>query len=148
MNSTYHEYRSDLNGLQILVVDDDIIMHDIIEGMLSQDGAQTIKAENGQQALDILREMNSPAVHVVIMDMNGIEATRQIRNQLGLHSLPIIACSSELLLHIWRDLQMAGFNDFLPKPINSDDLIQTLRHWIKNAKPGTRPSTPKDGAFS
>lgn len=52
------------------------------------------------------------------------------RAGLGLSHLPIIACTSESLPAIWRELAEAGVDDYHPKPIEADDLVETLLRWI------------------
>ncbi len=87
-----------LAGLQVLVVDDMRINLEILQRILEREGAVVATASNGQQALDLLRE--SPGQwQVVLMDaqmpvMDGLEATRHIRHELGLTHLPVIAVSA------------------------------------------------------
>lgn len=123
-----------LAGRHVLVVDDDHLNREIAARHLNMRGAWVTLATHGQEALDLLRE-HPRGWDVVLMDirmpgLDGFETTHRIRTGLGLSHLPIIACTSESLPAIWRELAEAGVDDYHPKPIEADDLVETLLRWI------------------
>ena len=136
MSESHQARTSFLEGLHILVVDDVAIFQDMIADILCLAGARTSRAKDGRHALAILADKVLPKIDVVIMDlempiMDGIEATRRIRRQMGLTELPVIACTSKPLPEIWRVLVEAGFSDYHPKPIHADELMETLERWTE-----------------
>ena len=126
--------RDSLAGRQVLVVDDDQLNLEIAARHLNKRGAWVTLATHGQEALDLLR-LHPRGWDAVLMDirmpgLDGFETTRRIRTELGLSHLPIIACTSEPLPAIWRELAEVGIDDYQPKPIEADDLLETLLRWI------------------
>ncbi len=119
-----------LSGLRCLVVDDSRMNRDVVQRMLIREGAQAVLAADGQQALQYLSAQNA-AFDVVLMDvqmpvMDGLAATRAIREKLGLVDLPIVALTAGVLSEQRRQVLDAGANDFLAKPVDLDELIAVL----------------------
>ena len=122
-----------LVGLRFLVVDDSRMNRMLVERMLDREGAQFFSAENGAQALERLRAPGE-AFDAVLMDvqmpvMDGLATTRLIREKLGLERLPVIALSAGVLDDQRQQVFEAGANDFLPKPVDLEELVATLRRW-------------------
>ncbi len=120
-----------LSGLSILVVEDDLINQAVARGILEQAGATIQIVGNGLEAVEHLTAHPS-RYQVVLMDvqmpvMDGYAATLRLR-EAGLE-LPIIALSAGVLLSERERCIAAGMDDFLPKPFDVDQLLQTvLRH--------------------
>ncbi len=117
---------------RILVAEDNSINQTVIELMLKTLGLQCILAENGQQALELLEHER---VDLILMDcqmpvMNGLEATRLIRQQARFTDLPIIALTANALDSDRQICVEAGMNDFISKPVDNTLLEQTLHHWL------------------
>jgi DNA-binding response OmpR family regulator len=73
---------------------------------------------------------------VILMDiqmpiMGGLEATRHIRNQRGDTKTPIFALSAGVTMSEREKCFACGMNDFLPKPFNPEDLINSLKKWVE-----------------
>ncbi len=120
-----------LSGLRCLVVDDSQINRDVVERLLNAEGAQVVVAENGREALDILRNAKV-TIDVVLMDiqmpvMDGLTAIRAIRGELRLSDLPVIALTAGVLDKERHQVFIAGANDFVSKPIDLEALIDTLK---------------------
>ncbi len=133
-----------LSGLRCLVVDDSRMNRDVVQRMLMLEGAHAVLAADGQQALQYLTPPNA-AFDAVLMDvqmpvMDGLAATRAIREKLGLVDLPIIALTAGVFSEQRRQVLEAGANDFLAKPVDLDELVAVL---IRHA--GCR-SCPRDAA--
>ena len=119
-----------LSGLRCLLVDDNQINREVVERLLHKEGAQVVVAENGQEALDLLRNAKE-AFDVVLMDvqmpvMNGLTAIRAIRGELDLGDLPVIALTAGVLDNEQLRVIEAGANDFVSKPIDLEALIDTI----------------------
>jgi CheY-like chemotaxis protein len=97
------------------------------------DGVQVSLASDGQQALDCLRAAPN-AFDVIFMDvqmpvMDGYDATRRIRRELGLMDLPIIAVTASALSSERQRAEEAGMTDFICKPFDGQSLARcVLRH--------------------
>ena len=134
-----------LAGAHLLVVDDSAMNRDLVERALALEGATATLAADGQQAVELLR--NKPdGFDAVLMDvqmpvMDGLTATRQIRTELGLTGLPIIAFTAGVRDDQQADARRAGANDVLPKPMDLDQMASLLARWVK-----PRPAPAADTA--
>ncbi len=133
-----------LAGLTVLLVDDSEINLDIARRMLERQGARVQTCGDGEQALGWLRA--SPAAFdVVLMDvqmpeMDGLEATDRIRNDLRLVDLPVIALTAGALADERRRALQAGFTNFLAKPIDPEELIEAVRRAASARRATTAPA--------
>jgi len=139
-------YESRLAGRCILVADDNNINLKLLVRALAKEGAVTTPAYDGRQALDLLREQPR-SVDAVLMDiqmpvMDGLAATRAIRQDLGLTELPIIAVSAGVLSEERRQAFDAGVNDFLHKPVDLEIMLAMLLKWLPPLAPADVPLDP------
>ncbi len=122
-----------LAGVRVLVVDDSDINREVARRLLEREGAQVDTSENGVQALERLRA--GPAAYdAVLMDvqmpeMDGLEATRRLRGELGL-GLPVIALTAGALVEERRQALAAGMNEFLTKPLDPRTLLRSVRQLV------------------
>lgn len=125
---------------KILVVDDQAVNRALLVNFLTSAGFETIEAVDGQDGVTKAVEC---APDLVIIDlfmpvMDGYEATRRIRAAQGGQDVKIIAHSASASDDVRRKTQDAGCDDFLPKPIQFDELLETLRkhlalEWVRDA---------------
>ncbi len=118
-------------GLRALVAEDNPVNMKLAEALLSKYGLIIDKATNGKEAVEKLRANNS--YDVILMDiqmpeMNGIEATEIIRNEIN-KEIPIIALTAGVLREDRDQAIAAGMNDFVEKPIKLDRLKEILRQY-------------------
>jgi CheY-like chemotaxis protein len=117
-------------GLKILVAEDHPMNRRLLETFLKRLGAEVYLAENGDVALDIIR--NTPEISMVFMDIympqkNGIEATKELR---AMHfNEIIIACTANNDLNDFAEYKRSGINDILVKPFKSDTLRTMVEKW-------------------
>lgn len=121
-NITYSE--NYLNGLTILVAEDDEINYLYIKEIFRGSGADVLHAVNGREAVDICRANDK--IGIVLIDikmpvMNGYEAIKQIRELRP--SLPIIAQTAFALSNEMLKAFNAGSNDYISKPFKKDQLL-------------------------
>lgn len=119
---------------RILIVEDDVRNIFAITSVFEPKGAKTAIARNGREALDFLKK--DPGVDLVLMDimmpeMDGLEATREIRKQPGLAQLPIIALTAKAMADDRENCLAAGANDYIAKPLDVDRLLSLARVWIR-----------------
>jgi len=119
-------------GRSILVVDDDARNIFALTAALEQKGANIEVARNGKEALAKLQEV--PRVDLVLMDimmpeMDGYQATREIRKQKRFAKLPIITVTAKATKNDQVLCMEAGANDYLAKPIDLHQLFSVIRVW-------------------
>ncbi len=131
--------RANLSFAQVLVVDDIMTNLDVVKGMMKPYGLKIDCVTSGRQAVDRIRAEN-PRYDAVFMDhmmpeMDGIEATRIIREEIGTEyakNIPIIALTANALAGNEEMFLRNGFQDFISKPIDMAKLDAVLRRWIGN----------------
>ena len=115
------------NTKTILLVDDSEFVRKSLCQMLEEDGYNVLQAANGMQGVEsaIQHEPDLIITDIDMPVMNGVEATRKIRLQLGL-SVPIIAISSHPTEYMRSHAIEAGCTEYLDKPFNLDQLRNLL----------------------
>lgn len=121
-----------LKSADILVVEDNRINQKVVKEFLNLVGANVTLANNGQEALALIRNQRFKAVlmDVQMPVLDGLEATRQIRNDPNFTSLPIIALTAGVTAEEREQCMLCGMNDLVTKPVAADNLIQTLNKWV------------------
>ena len=123
------------SGKSFLIVDDDVRNIFALTAALEQKGAAIEVARNGKEALAKLKEF--PQLDLVLMDimmpeMDGYQATREIRKQKRFAKLPIIAVTAKATKNDQLLCMEAGANDYLAKPIDLNQLFSAIRVWTPN----------------
>ena len=116
------------HGSRILIVDDEPVNREVAKILLEDTGLIIDTAEDGEQAV---AKVKSTTYAAILMDMqmpkvNGLEATRLIREQPGYQRTPIIAMTANAFVEDKARCFEAGMNDFLIKPFDPDALFATL----------------------
>ncbi|MBN2614117.1 MAG: response regulator [Bacteroidales bacterium] len=122
-----------LNGKTILLVDDDMRNVFALSSLLESNGMKVLVGKNGKVGLEKLHEHQE--VDLVLMDimmpeMDGYEAMRQIRSEKKYAKLPIIALTAKALKGDREKCLAAGANEYLAKPVEKDKLMSLLRVWL------------------
>lgn len=114
---------------RVLVVEDNAVNQKVIQAMLQRLGLQFELARNGREALQVLEHST---FEVVLMDvhmpeMDGLEATRQLRTRLGTDLQPwVLALTASAQPQHREQCLQAGMNDFLSKPLTLAQLVEAL----------------------
>ena len=124
-----------LQGMRLLVVEDNSINRQVAQELLSQEGAHVETVPNGTQALEMIAAV-CPPFDGILMDihmpgMDGYTVTGRIREMPGTAELPIIAMTANALPEDRQKCIAAGMNDYVAKPIEIDMLITVL---LKNCR--------------
>ncbi len=128
-----HKTDEVLKNKNVLVVDDDIRNIYSLTNVLEEEGMHCQTAENGKAALKILKE--NPAIEIVLMDimmpeMDGYEATKEIRSISKFNKLPIIALTAKAMKGDREKCLNAGMSDYIAKPVNIEQLLSLMRVWL------------------
>ncbi|WP_348692655.1 response regulator [Duganella fentianensis] len=122
-----------LAGVHFLLVEDNLLNQMVARGILEHAGATLDVVGDGRQAVERMRA--TPAAYdMILMDMqmpvmDGYTATRILRQQLGLR-LPIIAMTAGVLGSERHRSEEAGISDFIPKPIEVDEMLAVLQRHL------------------
>jgi CheY-like chemotaxis protein len=119
-------------GRKVLVVDDDVRNIFAMTSVLEASGLEVIYAENGQAGIEALTR--DPAIDVVLMDvmmpgMDGYETMRAIRANPVFRGKPIVAITAKALKDDRAKCLEAGASDYLPKPVDTQRLLDLIRLW-------------------
>ncbi len=122
-----------LRDKKVLIVDDDMRNIYSLTNALEEEGVRCITAENGRSALQILREQ--PDTDIILMDvmmpeMDGYEATQEIRKIAKFQKLPIIALTAKAMKGDRERCLDAGMSDYIAKPVNIEKLLSLMRVWL------------------
>ncbi|WP_161568532.1 response regulator [Pseudoalteromonas phenolica] len=120
-----------LNG-DILLVEDNPVNQIVIKALLEKVGLQVVLAQDGEVALDILKQRS---FDLVLMDMqmpklDGLEATKLIRQQPKWQNLPVIALTANTQKSDMESCFQAGMDDFIAKPVEIAKLCHILSRWL------------------
>ena len=127
--------QSRLNGLQLLLVEDNPTNQIVASELLGNEGALVDIAPGGTFALAML-EQNPDKYDLVLMDiqmpdLDGYETTRRIRSRAAMLTMPIVAMTANAMQSDKQACLDAGMNDHVAKPFAIDTLVQTILKWSK-----------------
>jgi CheY-like chemotaxis protein len=123
-----------LRGARILLAEDNMINREVAVEMLRNVNLEVEVAENGLEAVRMAR---AGSFDLILMDvqmpeLDGIEATRRIREMPGYELVPILSMTANAFDEDRKACLAAGMNDHVAKPVDSQTLYTTLAHWLGN----------------
>jgi CheY-like chemotaxis protein/signal transduction histidine kinase len=129
---------SSLEGRRILVVEDDVRNIFALTSVFEPNGATVEIARNGREALEALsrsKGLPANAIDMVLMDimmpeMDGLTAMREIRKDPDWKRLPIIALTAKAMKDDHEKCLAAGANDYVAKPLDVEKLLSLVRVWM------------------
>ncbi len=143
-----------LTNVKILLVEDSPVNQRVAMSILKTANIVPDIAENGAKAFEMIKKKHYDAVLMDIQMpvMDGLEATRKIRNELNLPNLPIVAMTAHAMYGDREKCFAAGMNDYVAKPIDRQELFTALRKNIVDSEvlpdeaEMTRDQTGNEGA--
>ena len=129
-----------LAGLRVLLVEDHLINQEIAVRMLGSRGALIDVASDGQAGLERLQSAGPTAYDLVLMDlqmpvMDGLTATRRLREMPGFEHLPVVAMTAHALPEEKAQCLAAGMQGHIAKPLNMGRLVRELRRFLPAPAP-------------
>ncbi len=133
-----HNRDAVLEGRHILIVEDDVRNIYSLTNILEPRGAKLQIARNGREALAALEKTKSDSgtkIDLVLMDvmmpeMDGMTATREIRKEAAWKKLPIIMLTAKAMKNDQERCLEAGANDYMAKPLDVEKLLSLIRVWM------------------
>jgi signal transduction histidine kinase/HAMP domain-containing protein/ActR/RegA family two-component response regulator len=130
-----------LNGARILIVDDDARSVFALTGVFERYGAEVLYAENGRAGIESLErneDISLVLMDVMMPELDGNATMRAIRKMPQFADLPIIALTAKAMKGDREKSIKAGASDYFPKPVETDHLLQLMRHWLRRSSgPGS-----------
>ncbi len=120
-----------LDGRTVLLAEDDVRNIFALSSVLEPLGVQLEIARNGREALERLseREIDLVLMDIMMPEMDGLTAMREIRRNPEWQSLPVIALTAKAMADDREHCLAAGANDYIAKPIDVDKLVSLCRVW-------------------
>ena len=123
-----------IEGMRILLAEDNELNMEIAEFLLTNAGAEITKASNGKEAVEAFEKSGVGEINVILMDimmpvMDGLEATREIRtmNRSDASAVAIIAMTANAFAEDIINSRLAGMNAHLAKPLDAEKMIVALK---------------------
>ena len=139
---------ADFSGKKVLLMDDDIRNIFAINSVLESRKMKVLHAENGKLGVKLLNE--NPDVDLILMDtmmpeMDGLEATTEIRKIGKFKKLPIISLTAKAMKGDREKAIEAGATDYITKPVDPDKLLSIIYRWLPGEKALAAGKAEKSG---
>jgi CheY-like chemotaxis protein len=120
------------NKKTIMVVDDNPDIITIVKTILEGKGYSVLSASSGVELLNLLKSQKPDLIILDIMmpEMDGYQAMRQIREMKEFRTLPLIALTAKAMKGDREKCIEAGASDYIAKPINNAHLLSMLKSWL------------------
>jgi CheY-like chemotaxis protein len=128
-----HRSDEDLVGKSVLVADDDVRNIFALSSVLERRGMKVVTANTGSEAIALLAAQPRPAIvlmDIMMPEMDGYQTIQAIRQKPELRRLPIIALTAKAMKGDREKCLEAGASDYLAKPVNTEQLLASLRMWL------------------
>jgi HAMP domain-containing protein/CheY-like chemotaxis protein/signal transduction histidine kinase len=122
-----------LESKKVLIIDDDMRNIFALTSLLERYDMQVLYAENGRDGIDMLKNVTGidvALVDIMMPEMDGYEAMRQIRAMDEFRSVPLIALTAKAMKGDREKCIEAGASDYITKPADSEQLLSLLRVWL------------------
>lgn len=119
----------------ILIAEDSSVILNLTKKILELQNYKILTAKNGGE---VLKQVEKQKIDAILMDLNipvknGMECTREIRahENKEISQIPIIAVTGNANNYSLEDFKQAGVNAYLPKPLDFDMLVQTVKQYVQ-----------------
>jgi len=120
---------------KILIAEDSSVIQNLTKKILENQQYTIISAKNGKEVINIV---NKESIDLILMDINmpqmdGMSCAKEIRKSSDgkIASIPLIAITGNARNYSDADFTDAGFNEFLPKPLDFDKLVELVKQYVK-----------------
>ncbi|MBV6643663.1 MAG: response regulator [Cyclobacteriaceae bacterium] len=120
---------------KILVAEDSSVIQNLTKRVLTMQQYEVVVVKNGAQVID---KLSNDKYDLVLLDihmpvMDGMECAKKIRSFPDARKdIPIIAITGNANNYSLEDFKNTGINDYLPKPLNYDNLVEVVKKYLQN----------------
>src|SRR5258708_2219187 len=138
------------NKNRILYIEDNYQNRRLVRRLLKPKGYEIIEAEDGLQGIAIAAREKPD---LILMDINmpgidGMEATSRLKSSPDLSHIPIVAVTAAAMRGDRERIMAAGCDDYLQKPIDNDQLVETVRRYIGTPNQEAKPAVTDLKSFA
>ena len=121
---------------RVLIVEDNEKSMKLVRELLSAKGYSTLEATNGEQAVALAVEHLPDLVlmDVRLPDLDGVEALRRLRTDERTSAIPVLAVTAQAMAGDKERFLAAGFDGYVPKPVDIAELVRTVHEHCKRAR--------------
>ncbi len=129
--------KSQLKGKRILIIEDDMIMQTALRDVLENNGLNVSLAQNYESALNLVRteEFDLLIIDIMLPDGSGYDLALDIRQLPQFRNTPMIALTAKAFAQDAQESMDAGINVHLSKPIQAEQLLNTISEWLLHPPP-------------
>ncbi len=147
MRPLEHSAGARLGGMKVLVIDDDFNNIFALAALLKRVHVEVVSAESGQQGIKLVEQV--PDIDLVLVDimmpgMDGYATMRELRKLPSGEKIPLIAFTAKVEAGERRRCIDAGASAYVPKPVNTADLLRVLGEWLPAAAPARHPPEARE----
>ena len=118
---------------RILIAEDSSVIQNLTKKILSAQNYNVVTVKNGKEVMD---KVSSEVYDLVLLDIHmpikdGMECAKEIRSNNK--TMPIIAITGNANNYTMDDFKKVGINDYLPKPLNYDQMVEMVKKYVENA---------------
>ena len=118
---------------RVLVVEDNMDTYELVHFILERNGFETLLAANGREGVNAALKQKPD---LIIMDMSmpemdGWTATDLIKKEAQTAAIPLIALTAHALPGDRQRAMDVGCDEYITKPMDLDDLVETIKYWVK-----------------
>lgn len=126
--------------LSVLVIDDEEHIRNILEYNLKSDGFKVYLAEGGLAGIDLAREKNPDVILLdwMLPEMDGLEILSELKQDQRTKNIPVIMLTVKRMMFDVGQALYAGADDFITKPFDPAELVQTVRHKLEERVKGLK----------
>jgi len=122
-----------MSAKKVLIAEDSSVIQNLTKKILEFQNFEISSAKNGK---DVLKLLEKGPIDIILMDINmpvmdGMACAKEIRNlpDKSKSNIPIVAITGNAKNYTDEDFKLAGINEFLPKPLDFDKLVATVKKW-------------------
>jgi CheY-like chemotaxis protein len=118
---------------RILIVEDNMDTYELVHFILEKNGFETFLAVNGRDGVTAAQKQKPDLIimDMAMPEMDGWTATAQIKRDKNLSSIPLLALTAHALPADRQRAMDAGCDEYITKPMDLDDLVETVQYWVK-----------------
>lgn len=120
---------------RVMIVEDNELNMKLFNDLLEANGYETIKTQNGLEALDLARKHRPDLIlmDIQLPEVSGLEVTKWLKEDDELHKIPVIAVTAFAMKGDEERIRQGGCEAYISKPISVAGFVETIRSYVGDA---------------